>query len=62
MLPTIHPSIVQLASQRNGLHPTSFNDHLTALFTQGFAEGADPLGTLTGLISLGEREMAFNET
>nr|MBP8973470.1 polysaccharide biosynthesis protein [Anaerolineae bacterium] len=62
MLPTIHPSIVQLASQRNGLQPTSFNDHLTTLFTQGFAEGADPLGTLTGLISLGEREMASNET
>ncbi len=61
MLPTVHPSIVQLASQRNGLQPTSFNDQLTALFTQGFAEGEDPLGVLSGLISLGEREMEFNE-
>lgn len=61
MLPTVHPSIVQLTSQRNGLQPTSFNDQLTALFTQGFAEGEDPLGVLSGLISLGEREMEFNE-
>lgn len=60
-LPTIHPSIVQLASQCNGLQPTSFNDQLTALFTQGFAEGEDPLDVLAGLIALGEREMAFGE-
>ena len=60
-LPTTHPSIVQLASRRNGLQPTSFNDQLTALFTQGFAEGEDPLDILTGLIALGEREMAFDE-
>jgi len=50
-----------LASQRNGLQPTSFNDQLNALFTRGFAEGEDPLGVLRGLISLGECEMALNE-
>ena len=61
MLPTVHPSIVKLASQRNGLQPTSFNDQLNALFTRGFAEGEDPLGVLRGLISLGECEMALNE-
>lgn len=61
MLPTVHPSIVQLASQRNGLQPTLFNDQLNTLFTRGLAEEEDPLGVLSSLISLGEREMEFGK-
>ncbi len=61
MLPTVHPSIVQLANQRNGLQPTLFNDQLNTLFTRGLAEEEDPLGVLSSLISLGEREMEFGK-
>ncbi len=61
MKPTVHPSIVELTSSRNGLQPTRFNDRLNALFTRGFAEGEDPLTALTALINLGEREMELGE-
>ena len=59
-LSTVHPSIVELTSRRNGLQPAFFSDKLHMLSTQGFAEGEEPLAVLNGLISLGEREMELS--
>ncbi|MGQ9850009.1 MAG: polysaccharide biosynthesis protein [Aggregatilineaceae bacterium] len=57
LVPTAHPSIVQLVSQRNGLHPTLFSDRVQQLFEHGFPDGQDPLALLGEVIALGEHEM-----
>lgn len=57
LVPTAHPSIVQLISSRNGLQPTLFSDRVHQLFERGFSDGREPLTVLRDLIALGEHEM-----
>lgn len=61
LVPTVHPSIVQLVSQRNGLHPALFGDRINQLFAQGFPDGREPLAVLRDLIALGEHEMEIQK-
>jgi FlaA1/EpsC-like NDP-sugar epimerase len=57
LVSTAHPSIVELVSQRNGLHPASFGDRVNDLFARGFPADRSPLAVLHELIATGEHEM-----
>ncbi|GAB4408857.1 MAG: nucleoside-diphosphate sugar epimerase/dehydratase [Anaerolineae bacterium] len=60
LIPTAHPSIVQLVSQRNGLHPANFSDRVNDLFVRGFPADRAPLAVLQDLIAAGEHEMEIH--
>lgn len=53
--PTIHPYIVELVSERNGLEPISFSDRVNALFQNGLDENRDALSQLLEIIASGEQ-------
>ncbi len=54
--PTLHPSIVELKSRRNGLQAVSFSDRVHTLFQNGLDTQREALEQLKEVIALGESE------
>jgi FlaA1/EpsC-like NDP-sugar epimerase len=55
-VPTVHPFIVELIGQRNGLQPVSFSDRTHTLFREGLDPNREPIAQLRELIELGQHE------
>lgn len=53
-VPTVHPYIIELASNWNGLQPVSFSDQVDRLFHEGLAPDGHALERLQSIIQLGE--------